>query len=125
MEAITTRALRKIYPPPAKNSIAGVVAVDALDLIVAEGEFFGMLGPNGAGKTTTIGILTTRVRPTAGEAFVAGVNVVTEPAAGRGRNRGVPTPAEARPAWRSSGNHRPGQAARTRHAGKSEGESAR
>src|SRR2546428_550261 len=90
MEAITTRALRKIYPPPAKSSIAGVVAVDALDLIVAEGEFFGMLGPNGAGKTTTIGILTTRVRPTAGEAFVAGVNVVTEPAAVRGRIGVVP-----------------------------------
>ncbi len=90
MEAIVTRALRKVYPPPAKSSTAGVVAVDALDLVVAEGEFFGMLGPNGAGKTTTIGILTTRVRPTAGEAFVAGANVVTEPAAVRQRIGVVP-----------------------------------
>jgi ABC-2 type transport system ATP-binding protein len=54
------------------------VALDALDLAVEEGELFGMLGPNGAGKTTTIGILTTRVRVTAGEAVVAGANVVTE-----------------------------------------------
>jgi ABC-2 type transport system ATP-binding protein len=52
-----------------------VVALDALDLDVREGEFFGMIGPNGAGKTTTIGILTTRVRPTAGTATVAGADV--------------------------------------------------
>src|SRR5207302_1881019 len=71
MPAIETRSLRKVYPP-------NVVAVDALDLIVDDGELFGMLGPNGAGKTTTIGILTTRVRVTAGEALVAGANVVTE-----------------------------------------------
>jgi len=49
-----------------------------------------MLGPNGAGKTTTIGILTTRVRPTAGEALVAGANVVTAPAAVRRRIGVVP-----------------------------------
>ena len=55
----------------------GIVALDALDLTVEEGELFGMLGPNGAGKTTTIGILTTRVRVTAGQAIVAGANVVT------------------------------------------------
>jgi len=71
MPAIETRALRKVYPP-------SVVAVDALDLTVDDGELFGMLGPNGAGKTTTIGILTTRVRVTGGEAIVAGANVVTE-----------------------------------------------
>src|SRR3989442_16032002 len=71
MPAIETRALRKVYPP-------NVVAVDALDLSVEDGELVGMLGPNGAGKTTTIGILTTRVRVTGGEAIVAGANVVTE-----------------------------------------------
>jgi ABC-2 type transport system ATP-binding protein len=95
-EAIVTRALRKVYPaPPAprKRGVPappGIVAVDALDLAVGEGEFFGMLGPNGAGKTTTIGILTTRVRPTAGEAIVAGVNVVAEPAAVKRRIGVVP-----------------------------------
>jgi ABC-2 type transport system ATP-binding protein len=55
-----------------------VVALDALDLDVNQGEFFGLLGPNGAGKTTTIGILTTRVRPTAGQARVADADVVSD-----------------------------------------------
>src|ERR1041385_741092 len=75
--AIETRSLRKVYPA-AKPAGRDVVAVDALDLAVEEGELFGMLGPNGAGKTTTIGILTTRVRVTSGEAIVAGANVATE-----------------------------------------------
>jgi len=64
--------------------------VAGLDLGIGDGEFFGVLGPNGAGKTTTIGILTTRVRPTAGEALVAGANVVSEPAAVRRRIGVVP-----------------------------------
>jgi ABC-2 type transport system ATP-binding protein len=55
-------------------------AVDALDLEVGRGELFGLLGPNGAGKTTTIGMLTTRVVPTGGRAFVDGIDVVAEPA---------------------------------------------
>ena len=98
MSAIQTTALRKVFPPPPARKRRGapapsrgdVVAVDALDLIVEEGEFFGMLGPNGAGKTTTIGILTTRVRPTAGTAVVAGANVVNEPSAVRSRIGVVP-----------------------------------
>ena len=94
--AIETRALRKVYasprtpPPVAGSDPKGIVAIDALDLTVAEGEFFGLLGPNGAGKTTTVGILTTRVRPTAGEAVVAGANVATAPAAVRRRIGVVP-----------------------------------
>jgi sodium transport system ATP-binding protein len=43
------------------------------------GEVFGLLGPNGAGKTTTIRMLTTILRPTAGEARVAGHDVAREP----------------------------------------------
>jgi ABC-2 type transport system ATP-binding protein len=46
---------------------------------VVRGEIFGLLGPNGAGKSTTIGVLTTRVRPTAGQALIAGVDVVAAP----------------------------------------------
>ena len=67
-----------------------VVALDALDLDVNQGEFFGLLGPNGAGKTTTIGILTTRVKPTAGNARVAQADVVTDPVGVRRRIGVVP-----------------------------------
>ncbi|HEV7762441.1 MAG TPA: ABC transporter ATP-binding protein, partial [Acidimicrobiales bacterium] len=54
-------------------------AVDGLDLDVRQGEIFGLLGPNGAGKTTTVGVLTTRVIPTAGEAFIGEIDVVAHP----------------------------------------------
>src|ERR1035441_5352950 len=70
---IRTVDLTKVYP-------GGVKAVDTLNLTVAQGEIFGLLGPNGAGKTTTAGMLTTRVVPTSGQAFVGGVDVVAHPA---------------------------------------------
>jgi ABC-2 type transport system ATP-binding protein len=54
----------------------GIRAVDGLDLDVAQGEIYGFLGPNGAGKTTTVRILVTLLRPTSGEARVAGYDVV-------------------------------------------------
>jgi len=54
-------------------------AVDGLDLQVGMGEVYGLLGPNGAGKTTTVGVLTTRVIPSSGRAFVGGIDVVTHP----------------------------------------------
>jgi ABC-2 type transport system ATP-binding protein len=57
-----------------------VPAVDRLALEVDPGEIFGLLGPNGAGKTTTAGMLTTRVVPTSGRAFIADVDVVERPA---------------------------------------------
>ena len=65
---VQTKRLVKVYP-------GGTLAVDALDLEVLSGEFFGLLGPNGAGKTTTIGMLTTRVVPTSGDMWIAGINV--------------------------------------------------
>ena len=52
--------------------------MDGVDLDVAEGEVVGFLGPNGAGKTTTLRMLTTLLRPTAGEATVAGYDVVRQ-----------------------------------------------
>lgn len=70
---IRTVDLTKIYPG------GKVAAVDRLDLEISEGEIFGLLGPNGAGKTTTVGMLTTRVVPTSGSAFLAGVDVVAHP----------------------------------------------
>ena len=55
-----------------------VLAVDGVDLDIAEGEVVAFLGPNGAGKTTTLRMLTTLLRPTAGTATVAGFDVVRE-----------------------------------------------
>ena len=71
---IHTEDLTKVY---AGTDFA---AVDKLNLDVRAGEIFGLLGPNGAGKTTTAGMLTTRVVPTSGRAFLAGVDVAAHPA---------------------------------------------
>ncbi len=70
---IRTEALTKVYP-------GDIRAVDGLDLEVHRGEIFGLLGPNGAGKTTTAGMLTTRVVPTSGSAWVGGVDVTAHAA---------------------------------------------
>jgi ABC-2 type transport system ATP-binding protein len=48
------------------------LAVDGLNLDVAEGQVFGFLGPNGAGKTTTVRMLTSLIGPTSGSATIAG-----------------------------------------------------
>ncbi|HEV8626558.1 MAG TPA: ATP-binding cassette domain-containing protein [Acidimicrobiia bacterium] len=77
-EIIRTDGLTKTYA--ARGTGAPITAVDHLALSVRAGEIFGLLGPNGAGKTTTVGMLTTRVLPTAGRALVGGVDVVADPA---------------------------------------------
>ncbi len=53
----------------------GFVALDHIDLEVAQGDFFGLLGPNGAGKTTTIGILTSLVKKTSGSVKIFGIDI--------------------------------------------------
>jgi ABC-2 type transport system ATP-binding protein len=60
-------------------------ALDGLHLRVEEGTVLGLLGPNGAGKTTAVRILTTLLRPDAGRAEVAGLDVVGQ--AGELRSR--------------------------------------
>jgi len=55
------------------------LAVAGVDLSIDQGEIFGLVGPNGAGKTTTLRILSTLLRPTAGEASVAGHSVTRNP----------------------------------------------
>ena len=78
---IHTEDLTKVYPG------TDFAAVDQLNLDVRAGEIFGLLGPNGAGKTTTAGMLTTRVVPTSGRAFLAGVDVGGAPGAGQAAER--------------------------------------
>ncbi len=99
--SIRTEGLRKVYnsPPPAAAGAAGfafvaarargskdgskkraeIVALDGLSLDIQPGEIFGLLGPNGAGKSTTVGVLTTRVRPTSGRAWIGERDVWQEP----------------------------------------------
>ncbi|PWT88666.1 MAG: bacteriocin ABC transporter ATP-binding protein [Blastocatellia bacterium] len=99
LAGIRTHELRKVFtsPPPLaagggfgprrkpktdKNGSPGkgaptreIVALNGLSLEVLPGEIFGLLGPNGAGKSTTVGILTTRVRPTNGQAWIGDYDV--------------------------------------------------
>ena len=70
--AIAVRDLKKRYAQSQVN------AVDGVSFEVERGGIFGLLGPNGAGKTTTIGVLTTAVVPTGGEASIMGFDVVGE-----------------------------------------------
>jgi ABC-2 type transport system ATP-binding protein len=82
--AIQVEHLIKRFPRAQRN------AVDDLSFSVRRGETFGLLGPNGAGKTTTIGILTTMVLPTSGQATIAGVDVVADPIGAKQRISVVP-----------------------------------
>ncbi len=99
MVGIRTRDLRKVYnsapplgtgagPAAARAKPAGdkkdkqpkpeIVALNGLSLDINAGEVFGLLGPNGAGKSTTVGILTTRVQPTGGQAWIGDHDVWKE-----------------------------------------------
>jgi len=71
MNALSVRDLTKTY----KN---GVQALKGVDLDVEQGDFFALLGPNGAGKTTLIGIVTSLVNKTAGQATVFGHDIDRE-----------------------------------------------
>jgi ABC-2 type transport system ATP-binding protein len=71
MDPIRTEALSKRY--------SSTLAVDDLDLVIAEGEVYGFLGPNGAGKTTTIRLLLGLHRPTSGTATLFGLDAWRHP----------------------------------------------
>ena len=75
--AITVKGLRERF--------GDVVALDGIDFEVPPATVFGLLGPNGAGKTTAARVLTTILRPDAGEATVLGLDVVEEPERVRAR----------------------------------------
>ena len=53
-------------------------AVAGINLQIKEGEIFGLLGPNGAGKTTTINMLTTLIKPTAGQVAIGGYDLAKQ-----------------------------------------------
>jgi ABC-2 type transport system ATP-binding protein len=89
---IRTQDLRKVFnsAPPlgaaggmiARSNARGskqpnlqITALDGISLEVMPGEIFCLLGPNGAGKSTTVGVLTTRVRPTSGQAWIGDYEV--------------------------------------------------
>ena len=63
------------------RSFGDVVAVDGIDLDVADGELFSLLGPNGAGKTTTLRMLSCLLRPTKGTARILGHDIGEDPLA--------------------------------------------
>jgi ABC-2 type transport system ATP-binding protein len=62
-----------------------LLALDALDLTVRDGELYCLLGANGAGKTTTINLFLNFIEPTAGHAFVDGIDVASDPLAAKRR----------------------------------------
>ena len=75
METIRVEGLEKRY--------GEVQALAGVSFAVREGEVVGLLGPNGAGKSTAVRVLTTLTRPDAGQAWVAGHDVVREATAVR------------------------------------------
>jgi ABC-2 type transport system ATP-binding protein len=72
---VEARSLRKDY--------GSTRAVEDISFKVSRGEVVGFLGPNGAGKSTTMKILTGYLRPTAGSAIVAGIDVAQDPLAAK------------------------------------------
>jgi ABC-2 type transport system ATP-binding protein len=70
--AVLTKNLTKIYS-------SGSIGVKSLNLSVKSGEIYGLIGPNGSGKTTTLRIIATLLKPTNGEVYVYGVDVVKNP----------------------------------------------
>ena len=89
MSAVTTEAavrlveLRKVFSTRGATSVVGrgeadVVAVDSVDLEVADGEFFAMLGPSGSGKTTVLRMIAGFEQPTSGEVHLGGRDVTRD-----------------------------------------------
>src|SRR5215831_17661082 len=66
------------------------LAVDSVSLEVQAGEVMGLLGPNGSGKTTILRILTGYLRPTSGTARIAGLDIIDDALAVKGRVGYVP-----------------------------------
>jgi len=74
-DAVVLRGVRRAYD--GRDVVCGV------SLEIRAGEIFGVLGPNGAGKTTLLSVISTRIRPTEGDAWVHGKHVVHDVDAAR------------------------------------------
>jgi ABC-2 type transport system ATP-binding protein len=83
MQALHINQLSKIY----EN---GIVALDNINLEVAQGDFFGLLGPNAAGKSTLIGIITSLIPKTAGEVSLFDKNIDEQQLAAKAKISVVP-----------------------------------
>jgi ABC-2 type transport system ATP-binding protein len=83
--AVRVEGLRYSYAPAPKRGAAPAVAdvLQGLSFSASAGRITGLLGPNGSGKSTTFKILSTQLRPAAGDAWILGRSVVTEEAAAR------------------------------------------
>ncbi|MBF4560599.1 ABC transporter ATP-binding protein [Microbacterium sp. VKM Ac-2870] len=69
--AVRLRAVTKTF--------GSTVAVDAIDLRIEAGTFYGIVGPNGAGKTTTLSMIAGLLRPDRGDIEIAGVDLAADP----------------------------------------------
>ena len=110
---IEIRDLRKVFTQNVGNAgllrrLVGrpetepLVAIDGLNMDIAEGEFFSLLGPNGAGKTSTVKILCTLLLPDGGSCSVGGLDVVDDAREVR-RQIGVAIRGERSVYWRLTG----------------------
>ena len=84
--AVRARGIRK--------SFGEVVALDSVDLDVAEGQIHGLVGPNGAGKTTSLSMMTGLLRPDAGQILINGLDVWANPPAAKAIIGVVPAEAQ-------------------------------
>ena len=80
----TSRSQAAIVATGLRKSFGTQIVLDGIDLRVAEGTIFSLLGPNGAGKTTVVNILSTLIRPDAGDVQVAGHDLDRDPDGIRG-----------------------------------------
>lgn len=62
-----------------------LLAIEGVTFTCQPGEVYGLLGPNGAGKTTLLRLVSTAIKPTAGAARVAGIDVAAQPGEARRR----------------------------------------
>ncbi|GIP33573.1 ATP-binding cassette domain-containing protein [Paenibacillus sp. J2TS4] len=79
---VRVEKLQKIYHAGKKHEVK---AVRNVSLAIQRGEIYGLLGPNGAGKSTTMRMLATLLRPSGGQAFIAGIDLLRNPDAVRSK----------------------------------------